>query len=610
MDALELDALKADRGRLVDVLTQAGAEFVCDKVKCPFHDDAHPSAGIYSDSSGSWRFRCFACNITEDVIGVVQRVEGCDFATACDKLQSASSGHIRRTSQSDSKPPKSSPVCDHTKDFARDAHARLLRDPEALEKLWTTRSVDVATATRFGIGITDAPVGDRYWVFPIRDADGSVTKCKLHTADSSAVKCKWMPRGATACNLFPKYLAPDGPVWLCPGELKALAVTAVGRAAVGITSGEGQKLPLEAFDLLLGREVAIVPDDDAMGAKWGPQVLGELHDAEIKARIVDLGLDRSAGIKDIGDWIRKRAIEDEKEPSDIAATLDEHWQRSDPWFGVGVGEIWRNPSIWSPVTHVATSLAGLDAALGGGFRTKGVHLLGGKTGHAKTQLAATIAINAAKSGTPSAILSLEMSADELGQLAAAQLGDISRIALATGSLDRDQSAALDAVKSEYADLPLSVLDDQLWPSGLTRERLTTLVAEGVKRFGWKMVILDYLSLLAASTADRDQYDSDLRNSTTLRSLARKYDIALLVVVALRKGARLSKPENISLDDFLGAGRLVYDAQTVFSVWCEIGDVDTGLVYARPLKVRFAPCDEEHPVQLRWHPRTGRIEDLE
>lgn len=112
MDALELDALKADRGRLVAVLTQASAEFVGDSVKCPFHDDAHPSAGIYSDSSGSWRFRCFVCDITEDVIGVVQRVEGCDFATACDKLQSASSGHIRRTSQSDSKPSKSPSVCD------------------------------------------------------------------------------------------------------------------------------------------------------------------------------------------------------------------------------------------------------------------------------------------------------------------------------------------------------------------------------------------------------------------------------------------------------------------------------------------------------------------
>lgn len=45
-------------------------------VKCPFHDDKHPSASIHHDQDGAWRFHCFTCDWKGDVFDVTARVQG------------------------------------------------------------------------------------------------------------------------------------------------------------------------------------------------------------------------------------------------------------------------------------------------------------------------------------------------------------------------------------------------------------------------------------------------------------------------------------------------------------------------------------------------------
>jgi hypothetical protein len=159
-------------------------------------------------------------------------------------------------------------------------------------------------------------------------------------------------------------------------------------------------------------------------------------------------------------------------------------------------------------------------------------------------------------------------------------------------------------------MPLTILDDDFWERGLTRESLETVIATGAQRFQWKLVVLDYLGLLLPSPDDRDQYDTDIRHSTALKRIARKYDIALLVVAAVRKGATSRESGELTIDDLMGAGRLVYDAQSVLLVSRELEKTNSGIVKVRPLKLRFAPCDESsNVVRLRWKPSTGLITDL-
>ena len=71
----EKDILRRSRGELERALRDAGAVFRGAAIKCPFHDDAHPSGSIYADESGVWRFACHTstCGFAGDVFDVKAR---------------------------------------------------------------------------------------------------------------------------------------------------------------------------------------------------------------------------------------------------------------------------------------------------------------------------------------------------------------------------------------------------------------------------------------------------------------------------------------------------------------------------------------------------------
>ena len=626
-DRTQIDALRKDRRLLETALTDAGAKITGHTVRCPFHEDTCPSGSIFRGQSGDWLFQCHGCQWNGgkpgDVFAVVMRRDGIGFGQACEALGLGNGQTKHRARPTGSKPARlpdgASPVrCGEPGDtggsdcpaLAAECNRRLLNDSNAIELLQRTRGIDRATAERFGIGIT----GDgAYWTFPITDSGGVVVAVKHHRVDANGAGPKnfWIPKGTNSDRVYPVHLEPSGPLWLCPGELKAAAVAACGLPALGITCGESCNIPAEALELCRGRSVALSLDDDETGESWGLRARRQLDGAGIEYRIVRLPLNKSTGRKDIADYIVELQG-DGKSPEEIAATLLHYWERVDPWFGTSLSHLFTQARIWRPVTVVPTGLQSLDSLLGGGFRTSGVHLLAGKSGQGKSQRAVSIALGAAKAGIATAYFSLELSSVEVTQLIAAQLSGIPRLKLAYSKLASQEAEALRTAIADAGSMSQSlwILDDERWQDGLTRDDLGRLIGNGVERFGWKLVVLDYLGLLVPVEGDRDNYDTELRNSTALKRLARKQDVALLVVAAVRKGTTNRSAETITLDDVLGAGRLGYDAQTVLCVSRKYGDSDTGLITVRPLKMRFAPCDEKRDgLQLRWYPRTGRITRL-
>lgn len=54
-------------------------------MRCPFHPDRNPSASINHEAN---RFHCFTCGIQyEDGIGLIQHVEGADYASAVSEAE-------------------------------------------------------------------------------------------------------------------------------------------------------------------------------------------------------------------------------------------------------------------------------------------------------------------------------------------------------------------------------------------------------------------------------------------------------------------------------------------------------------------------------------------
>lgn len=70
------DILRADQSALLSALERAGADVTKPKsMRCPFHDDTHPSAGVYQRDDGAWAFKCLGCGLNLDVVDVLARLD-------------------------------------------------------------------------------------------------------------------------------------------------------------------------------------------------------------------------------------------------------------------------------------------------------------------------------------------------------------------------------------------------------------------------------------------------------------------------------------------------------------------------------------------------------
>jgi AAA domain/CHC2 zinc finger len=67
---------RRQRSALADELARLGVRFAGKNCSCPYHDDAHPSAGVYRDSDGVWRFKCHGCGVSGDVFDLRARNAG------------------------------------------------------------------------------------------------------------------------------------------------------------------------------------------------------------------------------------------------------------------------------------------------------------------------------------------------------------------------------------------------------------------------------------------------------------------------------------------------------------------------------------------------------
>lgn len=636
IDPRDIDRLRRDRTLFDSVLRDLGTvPAKGDTVRCPFHGDKTASAKIYKSHESTWRLVCFACHWNGDrrdgdIFDLVAKRDGLDFKAACERLGLVDDGKLATNGHADGSPGSnrdaqtptkrvSLPAVERSAPGVADDTPRNENGQEGVEyeHLWRTRGIDEVTARRFGIGMVGKP-GTRYWTMPV-----AYGVTKSHAADGQSPKSWWKPDGTSSAKVWPVSLDGPGPIWLCPGELKALAVIACGGSAIGICCGEGGDLPPAALELVRGKAVVLPIDNDPVGMTWGTRAAKRL--AGVAAEIRILMLPELPRKGDVGDFI-VQLRQAGKSADEIRSILLAHYESApvvaveapaaapateatpDPWAGTSIGDLWQSPRTWRKATYIKTGFQHLDARTCGGLRTSAVHGFMGKTGSCKSQFVVQLSVNAARNGTPTGFFSAELGADEIAQLMASQISGVSRIKLATGALGVSGMSNLQTSLAACGDIPLHVLDGERWPGGLTRALLARLVADGCERFGWKLIVLDYFNLVAPDETDRDLHTTEVQTSTLLRHLARKFDVAIVPVCAVRKGANKKESDFVSLDDLMGASRLAYDATSVFYVFRSGGEMDSGFVHVHAFKQRFAPLGGS-TIQLRWRPSTGSITDL-
>lgn len=189
----------------------------------------------------------------------------------------------------------------------------------------------------------------------------------------------------------------------------------------------------------------------------------------------------------------------------------------------------------------------------------------GRPGMGKTATAISYALGAAERGHGVLFISLEMSADELGERMAADLCLNHRIpfeAIRDRTLTADQQREVCRAHERVAAMPLQVIDKAALKLAQLRTRVRRwkrrMAARGTKL---ELVIVDYLQLLRPDRiCDRIEAVGEI--SRTLKEIAKEHGVAVFALAQLSRAVEQRSDKRPQLSDLRESGQIEQDADAV------------------------------------------------
>tara|TARA_R110002020_G_scaffold198833_1_gene400198 strand:+ start:3771 stop:5204 length:1434 start_codon:yes stop_codon:yes gene_type:complete len=220
------------------------------------------------------------------------------------------------------------------------------------------------------------------------------------------------------------------------------------------------------------------------------------------------------------------------------------------------------------LTGVTSGLVDLDRATGG-LQRRDLILIGARPSMGKTTLGTSIARHAAATGVGVGVFSLEM---DNAKLAARMVSDIAhqenaRVPyqdLIAGHLTDEQEEAAAQALEKYHSLPI-LLDDA---SGLTiaeiRAKTETMMEDAQDRgVTLGMVLVDHLGKVKPSPRYAGNRNNEVGEITDgLKSLAREYDLAVVLLSQLSREVEKREDKRPTLADLRDSGNIEQDADAV------------------------------------------------
>lgn len=249
------------------------------------------------------------------------------------------------------------------------------------------------------------------------------------------------------------------------------------------------------------------------------------------------------------------------------------------------------PSGWM------TGIGPLDRLIHG-LKPGKVYGIAARPSVGKSSAARTVAINIARAGIPTLVLSQEMPADEVTDCAIAEIGQVNSERLQTGELtDEDWNRIVEGVEAAAA-LPLHIDDE----GGLTIAAIGSK-ARMVK--GLKVLVLDYLQLSTSTLKNASTNDQVAEISRGLKQLALRMGIAVVVLSQLNRDVEKRVDKEPMLADLRDSGAIEQDLDVAVLLWTvkEEGEHDdTRLVGWKVAKHRGG---KKGRFGMRWRAATNR-----
>jgi len=223
------------------------------------------------------------------------------------------------------------------------------------------------------------------------------------------------------------------------------------------------------------------------------------------------------------------------------------------------------------ITGIPTGFTEMDEKTAG-LQRGDLIVIAGRPSMGKTSLALNIAENAAIGHQiPTAIFSMEMSAEQLSFRMIGSIGRVSQTHLKTGNLTDDDWARVNSAVSMMSNAPIFI-DDA--PS-LTPTEVRARARRLKRRHDLGLIIVDYLQLMQVAGTKENRATEISEISRSLKALAREVNVAVIALSQLNRSVEQRTDKRPVMSDLRESGAIEQDADVIFFIYRdEVYDRDT------------------------------------
>ncbi|HUF73488.1 MAG TPA: replicative DNA helicase [Gammaproteobacteria bacterium] len=245
------------------------------------------------------------------------------------------------------------------------------------------------------------------------------------------------------------------------------------------------------------------------------------------------------------------------------------------------------------ITGVSTGFNAMDA-LTAGLQRGELIVIAGRPSMGKTTLAVNIAENAAiGQKVPTAIFSMEMSAEQLTFRMIGSIGRVNQSGLRRGKLSDEDWSRIDSAVSMMSTAPIFVDDSP----GLSPTEVRARARRLKREHNLGLIVVDYLQLMqvAGSVENRATEISEITRG--LKALAKELDLPVIALSQLNRSVEQRVDKRPVMSDLRESGAIEQDADVIVFIYREeVYDKETarkGIADIIIGKQRNGPIGEFH-----------------
>lgn len=216
------------------------------------------------------------------------------------------------------------------------------------------------------------------------------------------------------------------------------------------------------------------------------------------------------------------------------------------------------------ITGISTGFAEMDR-LTAGLQRGDLIIVAGRPSMGKTTLAINLAENAAIAHKiPTAVFSMEMSAEQLSFRMIGSIGRVNQQKLRTGRLSDEDWTRIDSAVSMMTNVPIYIDDS----AGLSPTEVRARARRLKREHGLGMIVIDYLQLMQTAGHSENRATEISEISRSLKALAKELDVPVIALSQLNRSVEQRNDKKPVMSDLRESGAIEQDADLIVFIYRE------------------------------------------